>query len=444
MTRFEDWILAYLVNALWQIPLVFAVAWLAARLAARLGPRTEHRIWVAALFAQVALPTCSLSPARLWSVLRSMIAWGNAPSGDTHFVLAPGVATSSGALHLSPVVIALLLIACAGGAVYCAVRMAWGLIATRRILHCAVPLPLEGELAAGWARARAVFSVLSGDPGFAPALASSAMIPGPVTIGARMLLVPPGFLAQTPAAEFDALLAHEFSHMVRRDFAKNLVYSLVSLPASWHPAVALTRACLAESRERLCDAMAAEAVPGRERYARSLLRLASILSSAAPASAFHALGIFDSNNLERRIMSLTGKPMELRGLRRIVVLVACAVLGAAACASALALRMEVTNQPQTADTARHVDVKDLKIVHKVPPEYPPQAKADRLTGTVILDAVVGKDGSVENLKVAKSLRDDCDQAAIDAVRQWKFQPVLLNGNPIEVKTTIHINYSLKK
>ncbi|HTX77111.1 MAG TPA: M56 family metallopeptidase [Terracidiphilus sp.] len=445
MTRFEDWVLAYLVNALWQIPLVFASAWLAARLASRLGARAEHRIWVAALLAQAALPSCSLSPARLWSVLRSLITWGNAPGGETHVVLSSGVATGSGALYLPPVVAALLLVVCAGGALYYAARMAWGLVATHNIVRRAEPLPLEGEFAACWASARRVFSALSGDPGFAPALASSAGVSGPVTIGSRMLLLPPGFLNQIPAAEFDALLAHEFSHMARHDFAKNLVYALVSLPVSWHPAVALTRARLGESRERVCDAMAADAVSGRERYARSLLRLASLLSSAAPAGVLHALGIFDSNNLERRIMNLTGKSTQLHGLRRMAVLAACVAVGAIACTSALALHADV-NQPsaKSPNGPVHVKADHLKIVNKVPPVYPPQAKADRLTGTVTLDVVVGKDGSVENIKVAKSLRDDCDQSAIDAVRQWKFEPVLLSGEPIEVKTTIQINYSLKK
>jgi len=76
MTHFEDWALAYLVNALWQIPLIFAAAWLVARFASRLGARAEHRIWVCALLAQAELPACSVSPARILSALRNLIAWG--------------------------------------------------------------------------------------------------------------------------------------------------------------------------------------------------------------------------------------------------------------------------------------------------------------------------------------------------------------------------------
>ena len=67
-----------------------------------------------------------------------------------------------------------------------------------------------------------------------------------------------------------------------------------------------------------------------------------------------------------------------------------------------------------------------------------------MQGKVVLDAVIGKDGSMENIKVVKSVRDDLDRSAIDAVKQWKYQPYLLNGDPIEVETTINIIYSLRK
>ena len=445
MTGFENWALTYLVNAAWQVPLLFAAAWLAARIAVRIGPGAEHRIWVGALLAQIALPACSLAPRRVWSVLDSLISWGGASrGGEVRVIVAPAAAMGTSALHLPRLVSVIVLAACAGVVCYCTARLAWGLLKTRRIVRKSVPLRLEGVHAAGWTRARAIFAGMLRHPAFTPALATSSLIAGPVTVGARTLLVPRGFIAQLPEAEFEALLAHEFAHMVRRDFARNLVYGFLSLPVAWHPAVSLTRGRLAESRECVCDVMAAQVVSGRERYARSLVRLASILSASTPTGAMHALGIFDSNNLERRIMNLTGKQMEIRGLRRLIVLAACAALGVAACASALALRMEVNQQSQTANTPKHVDVDHLKIVYKVPPTYPPKAKADRLTGSVALEAIIGKDGSVENIKVIKSVREDLDQAAIDALKQWKFQPALLNGDPIEVKTTININYSLKK
>ncbi len=445
MTSFQNWALGYFVNSVWQVPLVFIAAWLAARIAVRIGPGAEHRIWVGALLAQIALPACPLAPRELWNALGSMLSWsGTSSGGDIRVMVAPAAAMGPSALHLPRPVAAILVAACACGVCNCAARLAWGLLKTRRIVRRSAPVHLQGAHAAGWTRARAIFTAILSDPAFTPTLATSALIAGPVTVGSRTLLLPRGFLAHLPEEEFDALLAHEFAHMARRDFAKNLAYGILSLPVAWHPVVGLTRARLAESRERVCDAVAAEAISGRERYARSLLRLASILSTAAPVGLLHALGIFDANNLERRIMNLTGKRVELRGLRRLVVLAACAALGAAACASALALRFEVNQQPKSPNHPVQVKVTDLKIISKVPPVYPPQAKKDHVQGRVVLDAIIGKDGSMENIKVIKSVREDLDQSAIDAVRQWKYQPYLLNGDPIEVETTINIIYTLAK
>lgn len=445
MTGFENWILAYLANCLWQVPLVFIGAWLAARVAVRIGPGVEHRIWVSALLAQIALPACPLAPRQIWNVLSSLFFFSGASNnGEVRVMFVPAAEIGSGALHLPLPVSAVLLTACACSVCYCAARLALGWYKTRRIVRKSEPVHLQGAHAVGWTRARTCFTAILGDPAFAPTLATSVLIAGPATVGSSTLIIPHGFLAQLTEAEFDALLAHEFAHMARRDFAKNLLYGVLSLPVAWHPVVALTRARLAESRERVCDTIAAEVVSGRDRYARSLLRLASMLSAVAPMGALHALGIFDSGNIERRIMSLTRKRVELRGVRRLIVLSACMALGAAACASALALRMEVNQQPKSPTNPVHVKVTDLTIVSKVPPVYPPQAKKDHVSGKVVLDAIIGKDGSMENIKVVKSVREDLDQRAIDAVRQWKFQPFLLNGDPIEVETTINIIYSLKK
>ena len=312
MTSFQNWALAYFVNSVWQVPLVFIGAWLAARIAVRIGPGAEHRIWVSALLVQILLPACPLAPRQIWNVLSSLLSFGGASnSGNIHVIVAPAAAMGPSALHLPRPAEAVLLAACACGMCYCAARLAWGLLKTRRIVRRGgAGSPSRRARRRLGACPRSVYCARFSDPAFAPTLAASAMIAGPVTAGSRTLLIPRGFLARLPEAEFAALLAHEFAHMARRDFAKNLLYGILSLPIAWHPAVGLTRARLAESRERMCDAMAAEAISGRELYARSLLRLASILSTAAPAGPLHALGIFDANNLERRIMNLTAKRVE--------------------------------------------------------------------------------------------------------------------------------------
>ena len=56
MKSLETWLLGYALNSLWQVPLVFCVAWIVARLMRRLGPPMEHRVWVTALMLEVILP----------------------------------------------------------------------------------------------------------------------------------------------------------------------------------------------------------------------------------------------------------------------------------------------------------------------------------------------------------------------------------------------------
>jgi TonB family protein len=211
----------------------------------------------------------------------------------------------------------------------------------------------------------------------------------------------------------------------------------------------MTRARVSESREMVCDAMAAEAVSGNESYARSLLRLAAMVADGGPAKTLHAIGIFDANSFERRVMNLTKKRVEMRIMQRVGTVAACAVMVLATCAAALALRVEVGPELQAvaaAGGAGPVTVKqdDLKSEYKKPPVYPVEAKAkkDTINGPVVLAVIIGKDGTVEQIKVKKSLRADYDQSALDAVKDWRWQPYLLNGEPVEVDTTVTVNYSL--
>jgi len=65
-------------------------------------------------------------------------------------------------------------------------------------------------------------------------------------------------------------------------------------------------------------------------------------------------------------------------------------------------------------------------------------------GTVVLRAVIGKDGVVRDLHVESSPSDDLSQAALTAVQQWTYRPYLLSGEPVEIDTTINVNFKLKK
>jgi protein TonB len=81
-------------------------------------------------------------------------------------------------------------------------------------------------------------------------------------------------------------------------------------------------------------------------------------------------------------------------------------------------------------------------VHDVTPQYPQMAKIARVQGPVVLAAVIGKDGAIQNLRVVSTASPLLNQAAVEAVKQWRYRPYILNGEPVEVDTTITVNFTL--
>ena len=83
------------------------------------------------------------------------------------------------------------------------------------------------------------------------------------------------------------------------------------------------------------------------------------------------------------------------------------------------------------------------LIDKPRPVYPPEAKQARIQGLVRLDAIIAKDGTIANLSV-ESGHPLLVPAALDAVRHWVYKPTLLNGEPVEVVTTIDVNFTLSQ
>jgi len=89
------------------------------------------------------------------------------------------------------------------------------------------------------------------------------------------------------------------------------------------------------------------------------------------------------------------------------------------------------------------NVTAAKIINRTAPNYPALARQTRISGTVRLHAIIAKDGTVQQLEVLSG-HPLLVQAALDAVRQWRYQPTLLNGEPVEVDTTVDVIFSLNQ
>lgn len=81
------------------------------------------------------------------------------------------------------------------------------------------------------------------------------------------------------------------------------------------------------------------------------------------------------------------------------------------------------------------------LIHQVKPTYPPLARQARIQGSVVLQAVIAKDGTIQGLKVVSG-HPMLTGSAVEAVKQWRYKPYFLNGEPVEVETVVTVNFTL--
>jgi len=436
---------AYLLNSAWQIPLLFCAGWVLAPIARKVGTAAEHRIWVAVLLLQTLLPACSFDPLQHLQWLHNLLPWSSTGTATTRvsITFAEGFALAD--LHLHAAWQNTILTAYGISLAYFVAKLLWGghkLILLRRRSTTIHP---TGAAQRCWGQCSQRFAAKDATLGVSPE------ITGPITLGLhnKLILLPEAMLATLSEEDLHTVLAHEFAHLQRHDFAKNLAYELLRLPVAYHPAAWLTRSRITETREILCDRIAANAVAGSEQYARTLLRLAALLVQGRQAHVAHAIGIFDANQLERRIMRLTQAPKQIGCFHRLAIIATCATIGLVTCASALAMRTNPFATPQdtiAANSAKKparvsAGIMQGQVLNKVNPTYPQAAKEKKIQGSIVLNATIGKEGTVENLQVVSG-PEELRTSALDAVHQWTYKPYLLNGNPTEVETTITVTYSL--
>jgi TonB family protein len=194
------------------------------------------------------------------------------------------------------------------------------LVHTWRLRKAAIEFVPAGTLGDVLERSRRVFDIEN------VRVVKSALIKTPSTIGIfKPLVMLPQELAEDADAEaLSAAVGHEFVHIMRRDYLLNLIYEFVLLPISFHPAAALIRRRITQTRELRCDELVAERFLHPEVYARSLVRLAGSALPLDRRAQTMVVGIADADILEVRIMSLLKRTKS--SLRRNILLIAAAAL----------------------------------------------------------------------------------------------------------------------
>ncbi len=340
MTELHRLLLTYILNSIWQVPLIALVALCCRALLRKAGFGVQYRLWVAALIAGVLLPLASASG---WFASLFGQASGHLRqrTGSTMTLLMDGeISVRSFSAHqgshwLSPCVGNVLIVVWLGFVVYRLVALMWGWRRTRAIVREARVASLPDSIGRLWEDLQERFGLSMS------CVLISDQIAAPATVGARraVVLLPPSLLASASEAEFAAIFAHELAHIRRGDFVWNILYEVLAVPVAYHPVTLWLRSRIADSRELVCDELAVEQLDNATSYARSLIGIAGSLSMAASAP-IHALGIFEGQNLEKRVLMLLDRGARLSRRATAMVVIVCSFVFGSCCVAASAFNFQ--------------------------------------------------------------------------------------------------------
>lgn len=323
------------------------------------------------------------------------------------------------------------------------------------------------------------------------------MVPFTFGLWHPRIVLPAGCLEWTPERR-RAVLLHELAHIQRWDVAWQLLANIVTAIWWFQPLCWWSRRNLRRESEQACDALVVDSGLLASEYARELLEIAKDLRNGREWS-YGAIAMVRQGELEGRLHAILRPrfvqarklPMAALAVLTMLAFAASALtifpeqsslpggenmkhtllssllvsagLSAATVSGAIATPNEAASSPAPVAAAngsadhtqeqQQVPPKKVRIggniaqknlETKVNPRYPPSAKAAGIQGTVVLDATITTEGVPVDLRVVSSPSNDLTQASIDAVRQWRYRPTLLNGEPVEVETTININFTLSK
>src|ERR1700722_14382812 len=400
MNQINEIVITDVANALWVTCVVAGATALLSR-ALRRGPAPyRHALWVVALLLAVVLPLSSLRGSRIddkpkpASVAEaSAVQLAEKGITGTSRDLWRRMRHGGQAIQFGPLWLGLVAMLYLGFVSYRAIRLFRGWWGLRTMLHHSSEPQVVPPMRAIVERCQLVLNMRP-----VPKLLSKRGH-GPATLGVcnPILLLPEWFFSQASHDELSSVLGHELAHIRRHDFLLNLVCELLILPISFHPAAALIKARIDQTRELACDEIAAECLSTSTQYARSLLTIAQSMSAnQRPATAGYALGLFDTNTLEDRIMNVLAKANRFRKTWARASALGASGLLIATCLGVSGFSIQVTQPHNTdANLQPFVGIWQARFKGKVFETIKLEKQQGKLTGSVRgADIEVDKDGEL--------------------------------------------------
>src|SRR5215217_7373185 len=346
-------LLTFLLNAFWQVALIATFASLSSWLLRNSFARYRNWVWATALCLAFLVPAFTTSRTLIDNVTQpntpvtferqSAALFTNEavpplPETETSALASTFKINQSLGLTILGIYFAFLL--------YSIFKLIQAWRTTRTIRRQATVVEPNNRVAEVIHRCQFEFGTRAGSV----RVFRSETLPVPVTTGLfnPVIILPESLLSEGNVDLLTSAIGHEFIHVARRDYLLNLIYELLFVPISFHPAAALLRRRVRETRELCCDELVAERILNAEVYARSLVKLAGSAPPLRRLSVTTTVGIADADILEARIMSLLKKPnLHTRWKKSLLIAVSLLLLVPCAAAAAFAMRFDVeTQEPQ--------------------------------------------------------------------------------------------------
>jgi TonB family protein len=287
----------------------------------------------------------------------------------------------------------------------------------------------------------------------------------PLTFGwlRPAIIVPTSFHDLTEDQQ-EGVACHELIHVRRRDWPMTVFEEIVRAVLWFHPAVWVLLSKIALSREQVVDARAVRLTGKRRPYLDALWHIVCTYQRHANALAVPLIG---RRHLVERVawlkkeISMSKTRIAISVIILAAVVAATGVVGASVFPSASESALDVQpmvspNSPAKTDldgddenlktTSKDAECDEIThpvVIEKDNPKYPEEARKEKVMGVVTLETVINENGTVDEIEVLRSPDERLSKAAVEAVRQWTFEPALCDGRPVGVYYNLTIKFNLK-
>jgi TonB family protein len=293
----------------------------------------------------------------------------------------------------------------------------------------------------------------------------SRRFPVPITFGwRRPAVIVPETFRELSEDEQEGVACHELLHVRRRDWPITVLEEFLRAVVWFHPAVWILLPKIALSREQVVDEGAVRLTGKRRQYLDALWRVVCTDQRHANALVVPLLG--RSHLVERVAWLKKEKPMsKSRIVMSVLVLtVSVAVAGLVGAsvfpaASETAMRIAppaIPDDPKSEEKDAKGDklktvskdsecdeITHPEVIQKVNPKYPEEARKAMIMGIVIVETVINEKGTVDDIEVVESPDELLSEAAVEAIRQWTFEPALCDGRPVGVYYNVTLKFRLE-